>query len=263
MKPIKKALVVYYAENYGTLDVVGKALKQSHILASFCRREDDAAIKKNLNDVDAVIAVGGDGTLLKAAHFISDTPIFHISSSSKVNEGFFARATNDDASAKIRMLASGNYKITPLMRLSAEINRKKLSFDAVNEVYAGSKQAYHTSIYDLEIGGKREEHKSSGVIIATPAGSHAWAKSAGGKVLSLTSRKFEYVIREPYHGRLSKPKMIAGLVPKDEKVIVTSKIWKGHDGIVVIDSYKQEFEFNNGDKLVVKASKQPLNLISF
>lgn len=263
MKKLKKALVVYYTRNYGTLNVVKRALKNNKVAASYVKRENEAAIKKGVRRADAVIVVGGDGTLLRASHFIEGTPVLHISSSTDKNEAFFARATRGDANRKIRLLAAGRHKITRLLRLEATLNGKKLPFKALNEIYAGSREAYHVSRYALIIGKRKEEQKSSGILIATPAGSHAWVKSAGGRTLPLAAKKIEYVVREPYIGRLTKPKMTKGVLGSSQSVILISKIWESHKGVVVIDSYKKEFEFKNGDKLVVRAARQPLNLVSF
>ena len=262
-KEIRKALVVYYTRNYGTLAKVKKALQKNQIAASYVKRENESTIKRLVRNSDAVIVVGGDGTLLRASHFVEETPVLHISSSSKMNEAFFSRATDKDAERKIRLLVRGRYKITPLMRLEASINGKRLPYKALNEVYAGSKEPYHVARYTLAIGNRREEQKSSGVLIATPAGSYAWARSAGGQKLPLTAKKIEYVVREPYAGRLTKSKLTKGVIGGNQGITAVSKIWEKHRGIVVIDSYKKNFEFNNGDRLLVKAAKQPLNLISF
>lgn len=263
MKKVKKALVVYYARNYGTLDVVKKALQKNKVDSFYVKRENEAAIRKGVGRADAVIVVGGDGTLLRASHFIEATPVLHISSSTGKNEAFFARATNKDARRKTRLLASGRYRIIRLLRLKATLNGKKLPFKALNEIYAGSREAYHVSRYTLIIGKRKEEQKSSGILIATPAGSYAWVRSAGGVTLPLMAKKIEYVVREPYVGRLTRPKMTKGVLAGSQSVTLISKIWESHKGVVVMDSYKKEFDFKNGDRLVVKAAKQPLNLITF
>ena len=81
--------------------------------------------------------------------------------------------------------------------------------------------------------------------------------------MPLTAKKIEYVVREPYVGRLTKPKMVKGVLGSNQSITLISKIWENHKGVVVIDSYKKEFKFKNGDKLVVRVAKQPLNLIYF
>ncbi len=263
MKKVKKVAVVYYTRNYGTLAAVKRALQSNKVAASYVNRENETTIKKLVSKADAVVVVGGDGTLLRASHFIESTPVLHVSSHTGKNEAFFARATRKDISRKIWLLTQGKYKITPLLRLEAFLNGEKLPFKALNEVYAGSKTPYHVARYVLQIGNRKEEQKSSGVLISTPAGSYAWARSAGGKVLPITAKKIQYIIREPYVGRLTKPKMTKGALSGSQSVTVISNIWERHRGIVVIDSYKREFEFNKGRKLVVKVARQPFNLISF
>jgi NAD kinase len=263
MKPIRKVLVVYYTKNYGMLPLVRQSIKKYGISADFSVRENGKSIKKYLKSKNAVIVVGGDGTLLRAAHFVVNTPVLHISSNTEINEGFFSRATNKDFDSKIKLIAKGKYKIIQLMRLEASINGKKLPFPALNEVYAGSEETYHTSMYLLMIGNNREAQKSSGIIISTPSGSHGWSKSAGGKAISITEKKICFVVREPYCGRLSSPKLTSGFVNSSQKIRIISEIRPLQRGIVVIDSYDQKFEFSNKDNLLVKASKQPLNLISF
>lgn len=263
MKKVKKALVVYYATNYGALKAVKAAMHKNRMAASYVKRENEATIRRLTSGVDAVVVVGGDGTLLRASHLIEATPVLHVSSNLNVNEAFFARATTKDVGRKIRLITKGKYKLLPLMRLEATLNGKKLPFKALNEVYAGSKEPYHTARYRLIIGNRKEEQKSSGILISTPAGSHAWARSAGGKTLPLTAKKAQYIVREPYAGRLTKPRMTKGIISSNQGVAVISNIWEKHRGIVVIDSYKREFGFNKGARLVVKTAKQPLNLIYF
>ncbi|MBI2141725.1 NAD(+)/NADH kinase [Candidatus Woesearchaeota archaeon] len=260
---IRKVLVVYYARNYGTLTALKLALGKNKIAASYIKREGESAIKKAALKADCVVVVGGDGTLLRASHLIESTPVLHVSSNSNVNEAFFARATAKDIGRKIRLISKGKYKLLPLLRLEAEINGKKLPFKALNEVYAGSKTPYHTARYKLIIGNKTEEQKSSGILISTPAGSYAWTRSAGGRTMPLTAKEVQFVVREPYVGRLTKPKMTKGVLSSSQSITVISNIWERHKGEVVIDSYKKEFKFDKGSRLVVKAARQPLNLVTF
>ncbi|MBI2137820.1 NAD(+)/NADH kinase [Candidatus Woesearchaeota archaeon] len=263
MKKIKSAVVVYYTKYYKTLLSVRKALMKAGISAVFIKRENEGAIRKSVKNADALIVVGGDGTLLQASHFLEKTPALHISSGRTEHEAFFARAYEADAAGKLKRLAQGRYKIVHLDRLEAALNGRRIPFNALNEVFIGGHAAYHTVRYNIQIGGNSEEQKSSGVIIATPAGSHAWAKSAGGKTIPITAKGMVYVVREPYFGRLLKPKLLKGVLGRNSTVKVTSKIWHRHQGIVVVDSYNKTFPFNSGDRLTVKMARQPFNLITF
>ena len=57
------------------------------------------------------------------------------------------------------------------------------------------------SRYFLTVEGTREEQRSSGVWIATAAGSSGGLHSAGGKVLTQKSKEFQYRPRELYRGK--------------------------------------------------------------
>ncbi len=258
MKPIRKALVVYFTMYRGSFLKAKKALEKVMTVYS-TRRENEAYIRKMVGKVDAVLVVGGDGTLLRTSHFIEKTPVLHISSGTTRHEAFYARASEKDIKWKAMLLAEGKYRITPLMRLESILNGKKLPYKALNEVFAGGKKPYHTARYLLAVGSRKEEQKSSGIIISTPTGSHAWARSAGGKLLPQHENRMQFIVREPYTGRIAKPRMTRGIT--GGPLTLVSKIW--HAGIVAVDSCQKDFSFNKGSRLVVKKAKQPLNLISF
>ena len=261
---IKNILVVYtkpknLAEKQ-TLQVVEKTLKKYNINYTISKRE---RLNKILfQDMDLVIAVGGDGTFLRASHFIFDkTPILGVNSDPKCKEGFFMSAAKNDFQKKFKKILKKDYKIKKLHRLEAYIGRKKVPELALNEFYVSSEKEYRTARYYLTVRGKRERQKSSGIIISTAAGSYAWMKSAGGKQLPLNSDKFEYMVREPYCGRINaKCNLVKGILDKDEKIIAEFELW---GGILIADSLSVEHTFKAKEKVAVKMSNKPLHSVSF
>ena len=98
-------------------------------------------------------------------------------------------------------------------------------------------------------------------MISTASGSNAWVKSAGGKILPSNSDKFEYLVREPYCGRVSaKCKLINAILNKNEKLEI---IFEVGNGILIADSLSKEYIFKAGQKVVVKNSKNLLYSVSF
>ncbi len=255
---IRNALVVYYVHNHRTLAAVEEALRKNSIPYKSVNRE--RLRKKLIEKKDIIIVVGGDGTFLRTAHMVDETPVFVVSSDVRYNEAFYGRATREDIGKKIKMIREGRFKITKLTRLEARINGKKIPVPATNEVFLGSKHPYHTSRYILKVKGKSEFQKSSGVIITTHCGSYGWAKSAAKKRLVVPKNGFGYVIREPYIGRLTNSKMLQGVFQPNEKLQAESLT---HRGIVVVDSSDTEFRFVDGDKLEVRVSRHQLNFVEF
>lgn len=214
-------------------------------------------LPERIKNADLILTVGGDGTFLKTAHHNDNIPILGINAEPEKKEGFFTTCNKYDYKNKLKSFFKGKFRIIKLLRLEAKLNNKKLPL-AVNEFYIGYRMPYHMSEYILKIRNKAEFQKSSGLLIGTPAGSHAWIVSAHGKRMSINSKKYQFVSREPYHGRLLKQKMLNGILGNKEKIEVISKM---PDGIVVVDSEPREFKFSIGDKLIVRTSKNMLKSI--
>jgi len=261
---INNILVVYAKttnkEQKSTLKVVKNTLKKYKINYNSVNRE-----KINLRlfqNKDLIIAVGGDGTFLRTSHFIFDkTLVFGVNSDPKRKEGFFTVADKKDFYEKFRRIMNDNFEIKKIQRLEAYISNKKVSELALNEFYIASEKQHHTARYFLNLRGRKERQKSSGVLIATPAGSNAWIKSAGGKILPLNSDKFEYLVREPYCGRVAaKCSLVNSILNKNEKIEV---VFESNKGVLIADSLSKEHKFGAGQKVMVKISKKTLWVVSF
>ncbi|MBN2454797.1 NAD(+)/NADH kinase [Candidatus Woesearchaeota archaeon] len=255
---VRKVLVAYYVHNYKSLWVVESTLKRHGI--SYVAVKRGYLRKSHFKNKDLVITVGGDGTFLRTAHLAGGIPMLCVSSDTHLNEGFFARASKDDFSRKFSMLLKGKYIVRELQTLQATINGKIKLPPAINEIFVGSKRPHHTSRYIIRLGKNKEYQKSSGVIVATPAGSTAWSRSAGGEKLPLYSKNYYYVVREPYFGRLTKPKLTKGILKPSQALFIKSDIY---DGIAVVDSQPKEYKLLEGDVIEIKKSKNPIKTICF
>ncbi len=261
---ISNILVVYAnpknKEEESALEEVKNTLKKYKINYKIVHRSKSS--KKLFQNKDLVIVVGGDGTFLKASHFIFDkTPMLGVNSDPRYKEGFFMVSNKKDFKIKFKKLLSNNYKIKKFQRLEAYVNNKKIPELALNEFYVASEKPYHTAIYFLYVKGEKERQKSSGVLISTAAGSNAWTKSAGGKILPLESAKFQYMVREPYHGKASaKCSLINGILNKDEKIGIVFELG---NGVLIADSLSKEHKFKAGQRVTIKMSKKPLYAVSF
>jgi len=164
-----------------------------------------------------------------------------------------------------------------LPRLEAYINNKKIETFALNEFFIGAIKSYHAAKYVIEIDGKptktfgfrgtknakrflvKERQKSSGILITTPAGSYAWAKSCRNKTLPLKSKNYQFVVREPYEGNVFKNYKLKYLVlNKNQKINIVSEML---DGILIADSVSKEYKFKNGSKATIKLSDKYLNAV--
>jgi NAD+ kinase len=252
---LKRVLVVHSIPGCPTLKVVRQTLDKYGINYTVIHRK--FLNQRFFSNKDLVIVEGGDGTFLRTSHFVHDrTPMLGVNCDVKRNEGFFMTANRANFETRLRAIIVGRHKIRKLQRLEARLNNKVLPELAVNEVFVGDKNVHHTAHYWLE----GEYQKSSGVIVAAPSGTHAWFKSAGGRQLPVTSKKFAYLVREPYLGRLSNAKHLQKVLNSRATVRIKSDI---HEGILVVDGVSKEYEFCSGDRLLIRMSNKPLNVTIF
>lgn len=135
---------------------------------------------------DMVIAIGGDGAMLRAARVCApaNVPMLGINAG---HLGFLAEVSPDDWEQSLEMVLAGDYWIEHRMMLRCEIWRGDVLFgtsDALNDVVI-SRGAIAKSIrLDMYIDGAwATTYHGDGLIVATPTGSTAYALAVGGPIL--------------------------------------------------------------------------------
>ncbi len=210
---------------------------------------------------DLIVVLAGDGTFLKTSHMVDSTPMIGVNATPNRRIGFFCRATMKNVVDKINAWQQGKLKPLMLHRLEGVITSKgkKIStLRALNEFFVGCSRPFHVSRYLLSINGKKEYQKSSGIIVGTAAGSHAWLLNSGGKRLPLSSKKMQYVTREPVQSRIVRMRMLKGVLSTRSMVTITSDI---SDGIVAVDSYPKAYKLPKQASITITSSKKPLYVL--
>lgn len=198
---------------------------------------------------DLILVVGGDGTFIRVSHYLEDELILGVNSDIKTSEGGLL-TLNEKNLKKLNSILDGKFFVFERRRVDVYLNDDLLFGRALNEVYFGAKNQFHTSRYDLILDGRREEQRSSGVLVVTCTGSRAWYMSAGGKPFSKKG-VLKYLVREPFVSRVFNSKMLKGKI-KDE-ISFVSKMY--HDAVVSMDSnlivpvgYLDKVEMNLSEK---------------
>ncbi|MBS3113995.1 NAD(+)/NADH kinase [Candidatus Woesearchaeota archaeon] len=258
---INNILVVYTSprtkEQKSTLEIVKKIIKKYNINCRLSNR--DNLNKNQFKNKDLVIAVGGDGTFLRAAHFVENQLLLGVNADVKNKEGFFMKSNKNDFEKKLKKIIKNQFNVRKLPRLEACINNKKIETFALNEFFIGARKSYHAAKYTIQVGSKNERQKSSGILVTTPTGSYAWAKSCCNKTLPLNSKNCQFVVREPYEGKVFKNyKFKYGILNKNQKIKIVSEML---DGVLIADSVSREYSFKNGSKATIKLSDRHLNAV--
>jgi NAD+ kinase len=131
---------------------------------------------------DAVIAIGGDGTMLAAAHVAleHDVPVLGFNLGTV---GFLAEAEPQELAQVVETLVAGRFEVEERMTIEADLpaDRKVIG---INDVVAEKIDSQRLVSLTVTIDGERFlTYRADGLILSTPTGSTAYSFSAGGPLL--------------------------------------------------------------------------------
>ena len=152
--------------------------------------DHECAAPLHVIDADAVLVLGGDGTLLAAARRLGDklVPMMGVNFG---RLGFLAAFTPDLFEADFERLVAGALPISPRKILQVNVEshgQRTFSSIALNDAVVTAGPPYHLIELSLTVnggGGAGSVHCSGdGVIMATPSGSTAYNLAAGGPIVT-------------------------------------------------------------------------------
>ncbi len=249
---IVKRVVTAHNEHLATVETVHNELDRLGIEYFSAARSE---LIDPIKDVDLVISVGGDGTFIDASHFLEDVPLLGVNSSRSSSFGHFCLAQSENFPHILGEICDGRIKPSKIMRLELRLNGHVLHQKALNEVLVAHLNPGATSRYILSIAGKREEQRSSGIWIGTPAGSTGSLRSAGGIIQEIFDFQYQYMVREACQRPGENWRLCKGLLGRKEPIIMTSEMRLGG---IFIDGPHVEYPFTLGDELQIVPSQHDL-----
>jgi len=285
---VTRALVVYkksYYELYGYTERVGRfaalqghrlaiieAMRQSHTAnqhtlvavqhaLSTLGIPYDCLYRGELSPVagyDLVLSVGGDGTFLEVARYVRDLPLLGVNSDPERSTAAFCAARAETIRAYLEALQASQVREVRLARLQAAINKRLLPYYALNDVLIAHANPAAMTSYTLRIGADSEPQRSSGLWIATAAGSTAAIRAAGGRIMPLRSRQLQYLVREPYSADRCPYRLRKGIVKPETPLEIMSKTRRGR---LFMDGPHVRFSLGLGDVLTISTAAEPLRVL--
>lgn len=206
---------------------------------------------------DLIIAVGGDGTVISCAHAAGTTPVLGVCSMPGYSVGFFCGANAATFADAISKIAKGRVKPNRLPLIETRIGARTIWPPALNDVlFAGSSPAEMVR-YTIDVGGKREAQRSSGIWIAAGPGSTAAIKSAGGRRQRIASPRLQYLVREPYPAPRKKYRLTKGFARGGGTISFISEM---RDGTIYIDGPRLAYPVPLGARVECRISEQSLSI---
>ncbi|AZI57585.1 NAD kinase [Nakamurella antarctica] len=216
-----------------------------------------AAIGVPAQSVELVLAMGGDGTLLRAAEVARaiGSPILGINLG---RVGFLAEADADEVDAVVDAICSHDYSVSSRMTVEAVVEHHGEVIGtgwALNEV--SLEKATRERILDVVVevdGHGVSAYGCDGVLIATPTGSTAYAFSAGGPIL-WPSVEALLLVPSNAHALFARPLVVA---PDVEIGLHIDPL--GHAAVLACDG-RRILQVPAGARVLVRRGEQAVKMV--
>lgn len=212
-------------------------------LATHLKQHESIACDLEDMDVDMVVAVGGDGTVLRTQGIINlkKIPLVGINMGAV---GFLTEIDPENALNALEQILNGNYFVEK--RTQLKICHNKQLHSALNEVVLMTQKPAKMLHIEISVDDEVvEELRADGLIVATPSGSTAYSMSAGGPIVDPRVDAFIIVPICPF--KLGARPFV---VPNDS-VIKVKFLRKGKKAVAVIDGQQVE-EIDYMDEIIFR-----------
>ncbi len=214
-----------------------------------------------LREVDLVIVLGGDGTILKTARCVSRKKTL-VLAVNLGNLGFLTECLPKQLYECLDKVFSGQYTIDKraLLRVTVYRDGRKIkTFLALNDSVINQGAFARLIEMDLEIDARKVvRFKADGLIVATPTGSTGHSLSAGGPIVHPYIESLTIVPICP-----SSLSMRPIILPDDKQLTVTITTHRREEvakiGLTVDGQETMELKF--GDKIKLRRSSRHLYLV--
>jgi NAD+ kinase len=139
------------------------------------------------SQVDLIIVLGGDGTLLAAARALNRKPV-PILAVNLGGLGFLTAITREELIPTLEAVLEGKYRSEKRVQIEGELIRADeviSTFLALNDVVVNKGAIARILDFEVMVDGHFvSTYKSDGLIISTPTGSTAYSLAAGGPIVA-------------------------------------------------------------------------------
>lgn len=145
----------------------------------------------DMRELDAIITLGGDGTMLRAIRLMGDLQI-PIIGKNLGRLGFLTCAQDVDMKQILSALHEGKYELYARTLLGGSLHhdsKNDLTFHALNDITLGWSSSSRIVALRLDIDGEYvTTYECDGLIISTPTGSTGHSLSVGGPIIHPSSK---------------------------------------------------------------------------
>lgn len=213
---------------------------------------------KVAQNIDMLVVLGGDGTMLGAVRTFasSNIPVIGVNLG---HIGFLTAEEAANANNAIKQIKEGKYSIEKRMMIETEVyrdNKKVFSGCALNDIVIQKEPMLR--IIDLEVYVKDtlvNIYHGDGLVFSTPTGSTAYSLSAGGPIVT---PNMELFILCPLNNHTLSARPI--IAPSTEAFSTFVKC--SHSHVTLVLDGQESYELKDGDNVIIKKASSIAKIVT-
>jgi hypothetical protein len=223
-----------------------------------------------------VVVIGQDGLVANTAKYVGNVPIVGVNPDPARFDGVLLPYHLDHARDAVSRVLNQRALTTDITLAEATLHdgQRLLAF---NDFFVGA-NSHVSARYEIRVGEQTEPQSSSGILVATGAGSTGWMSSVvnmtcgiarwmgndvgdtGRLRLDWSDRALVWAVREPFLSQQSGASLVAGRIDAGQELIVESRMATG--GVIFSDGIEADFlAFNGGTIARIGVADQRARLV--
>ena len=236
----------------------GRLADAGAAVSTFIPMQSPSAPLPDLANADMAVVLGGDGTLLRAAHLCAPLgiPLLGVQAGKL---GFLSELTENSWETLLPRLLGGDYRVEKRMMLLAQHIRDERvcsEWDVVNELVVSRGRIVRPIEVRVDLNeGYLTSYIADGLIAATATGSTAYALAAGGPILPPELRN---MLLLPIAPHLSLDRAV--ILAEGASVVLRARC--DHEAVISVDGI-DPVRLKENDAVRVTANQHSLKMVRF
>ena len=217
-------------------------------------RDEATMLRDGFADLDAIIVLGGDGLMMRAARMFPEVPLLGINFG---HLGFLTLVEQRDWQSALDAMLTAKHRIQHSPTLQVDLLRGDETIASgwvINDaVIRAGPQLIEVELY---VDGQYVNiYPGDGIIVSTPQGSTAYCMSAGGPILTRGVRGFVIIALNP-HSPIRIP-----LVVEEESTIELVLTNDRPSWLYLDGKIEDAPDLHRGDLIRIRRGAQPFSLV--
>jgi len=238
-------------------DLLGVTLHAPPATARLLKGARQVAPSRLASRVDALVVLGGDGTLLSAVRLIQARPV-PLLGVNLGQLGFLTSVREDQLETAVDAVVGGTFSISKRFLLSAVLRRGSRvlrRIRAVNDVVIGWSRTSRINTLAVRVDrAPVTSYRCDGLIVSTPTGSTGHSLSAGGPIMVPGTDALLLNVICP-HTLSARPLVL----PSGCRIEIT--VQHSSSGMLLSADGQEEMSVRTGDRLEIGKSREEVQLI--